>query len=118
MQDTHKSHVASAAAMLVLAVMFTWWMYGGTVKRYFVLTDLEYYSTTIRHSELRLACKSQLLELIHDVEDRVREGNTPEGWSQTNEAVREMLCCGITEEKASLIQLELRCALRRALNDR
>ena len=48
---------------------------------------------------------------------RVRDGDTPDGWNETDEALREMLDSEITCEEAKLIRLELQRALRRAVDE-
>jgi hypothetical protein len=108
-----KSDLWNFAAVLVVISTLFWWLYGGKIERHFVLKDLRYNATTIRRSEIPIDCREEMLELVYDVADRVRGGNTPGGWDETDEAISEMLRDEIACEEAKLIRLELRRALKR-----
>jgi hypothetical protein len=112
-----KSQILQIAAIALIVALIGWCLYGGSIKRYFVLGDLRYYATTIRRSEISTGCKEELLGLVHDVQDHVRDGNSPQGWGETDEAIRELLGDGIDCEEAKLIRLELDRVLRNLSED-
>lgn len=100
----NKGIVAGGIILLVL-----WWSWSSIVSGV-IRGDLEDYARQVRFADLPLYEKEKVLELTDDLEDFVDDGRRVGllRWRRTDAVVRELLMGGLNEEKARLIERELK----------
>lgn len=92
-------------ALVVLVIAIEW----PTITRWVIRSDLRHYAQQVRGSSLSLPEKIKLLDRIEAISDRIDAGsNLSHGrWLEADQAVREMLAEGVTEDEVVLIDREL-----------
>lgn len=80
-----------------------------SIKRIVIETKLRSYASAVRQSNVTLADKERLLEVVERLEDRVYNGQRIEWlrWSGHEEAIDQLLKKGINADEVRLIEREL-----------
>ncbi len=107
MTEAAKIFCQSVAFLILLAIGLTYWQWDWIVMRG-VRADLNDYAQEVRRSTCSLHSKKGLLDEIDAIKDIEDATISKSEWSETDEAIRDMLRNDITSDEAALILRELK----------
>jgi hypothetical protein len=107
--DESKNYVSIGLSVLAVVLLLLFWEWS-TIVNSIIRADLEDYARQTRSADLPLSTKESLLDAIEALETQVDDGSKIGlfRWRRCDKAVRELLVGQLNNDKAKLIERELR----------